>query len=958
LQLVQAVPEEKLFYEVLPDAGFVYGSYTWGAPSGSGAPRVQSASGSNNVVLVTFDRDMRINHPTLGRVLDPQSYQLTEVSGGRRLFVVRAEKVNETTVALHTEYLEAIQYQVFVQFAQALSGEPVDPAFDTVQFTGVPHGFPVGNTLHSFWGFWGGLQADVEVDFEPDINPPVLSNQIPPPGAGNQDVAVNVQLDITDTGEGLDANSVIIEINGGKAWENDAQQAGFAVTKTPITDGFQYLINPDVDFPDDTIVSVRVRAADLAPLPNLLDETYTFNIFIGTGGPDITQQAPGPDATGVDDDKAILFSVIDDKQVVLSSVNVWFDDVLVFDGTNFQPGFLSSPTPEANSENGYDFAIVPDTLPFEPGSAHSVRVQAQDELAQQVDETWMFAVADLEEDLENPFSIYRMLLRSIRTMDERSPGTLQKLLQGFEGEDNGVDQIWNDLILDPQRLLNTLFDPAEVDAKWLPWLKSIVGFTRDLNFTPSELELRRVIENGVAYWNAKPSTNAINRALRMTTGNRFRLRDYFKLRMQADQTSVTEELADFDPNVLDFGQAIPVGSQFKVDAADDSLFEIDDLPGDLASFGFASEDQFLFLQVLEGPNAGTYVIRVLTQGASDGQIDTTLGPAFPDTGDSANPRAWRLIGEAAEFTQELRVVDEGHGEIDLDRLTTPPTPGDTIIGVTSGARALVESVDNGALGTGTDTIAQIRNLRGRFVAQENFHVNAGPGIAGRVVAPARGVLNTDLLTFLLEQIRPVGERIDVVLIDFIDQFFMKGDLEQWTPIHLSGGTSDAEVAEGTGYAQMTADSAIVSGEAGDFMDDWFDQTTAWLVQAGAAGSVLQGHFFAQDATLLNSYYWELDYNLQVLRLFKIVAGGTTQLGGDVALPFLFELQQDTVRIDLLRSGGTTTIRVRVDGELFIEETDSQWSSGRIGFATITGTGRLLLAEVNTIPTLVLRVGPR
>jgi hypothetical protein len=230
---------------------------------------------------------------------------------------------------------------------------------------------------------------------------------------------------------------------------------------------------------------------------------------------------------------------------------------------------------------------------------------------------------------------------------------------------------------------------------------------------------------------------------------------------------------------------------------------------------------------------------------------------------------------------------------------------------------------------------------------------------GTTVGPIRGMLNRDLLQFLLEQPRPVGERIDVVLIDFLDQFRTTGELGQWTLGKLTAGDPSVTVAATTGYASVASDSFMVSGVVGDFMDDWKDQTTAWDVTAVGASDVIEGYFYAQDETLDDAYFWQIDYGAKTLELYRRVAAADTQIGSTISLAaFLVNLKRDVVRVDALAEGSSTRIRVRVDGELYLDALDAQWSKGRIGFGSTSGTGRLHYVEVNTIPTTILRVGPR
>lgn len=148
---------------------------------------------------------------------------------------------------------------------------------------------------------------------------PVLQNQVPAPDAKHVDVASNVYLELVEAVVGLNAASVILTVNGVVAWSGDAQQAGFVVTKTPITNGFSYDINPDTDFPAGQASRVDVYAEDTGAVP--LSTFYVFETegyLLGTnadqvgfedvatfptaGGPDkhvapdtgVGQRIPGP----------------------------------------------------------------------------------------------------------------------------------------------------------------------------------------------------------------------------------------------------------------------------------------------------------------------------------------------------------------------------------------------------------------------------------------------------------------------------------------------------------------------------------------------------------------------------------------------------------------------------------------------------------------------------------------
>jgi hypothetical protein len=110
-----------------------------------------------------------------------------------------------------------------------------------------------------------------------DVTPPVIDNFEPPNGTQDVDPDQRLQVDVTDVGDGLDVNSVVITVNGDVAWQSDAAQTGYSVTKTAISGGFHYSVQPDDSLPYGQ-VDFRVQADDLAAVPNSSDETSTFYV--------------------------------------------------------------------------------------------------------------------------------------------------------------------------------------------------------------------------------------------------------------------------------------------------------------------------------------------------------------------------------------------------------------------------------------------------------------------------------------------------------------------------------------------------------------------------------------------------------------------------------------------------------------------------------------------------------
>lgn len=131
--------------------------------------------------------------------------------------------------------------------------------------------FDVSNQVHPYSHGLDALWAPLNEN--PITNPPVLQNLDPAEGSANNLGSTNVVLEVVDNEGNLDASTVVLKINGTTVWSGDAQQGGFTVTKTGVTNGFEYDIDPPTDFADGP-VTVEVYAEDL--FSNVLDTSYQF----------------------------------------------------------------------------------------------------------------------------------------------------------------------------------------------------------------------------------------------------------------------------------------------------------------------------------------------------------------------------------------------------------------------------------------------------------------------------------------------------------------------------------------------------------------------------------------------------------------------------------------------------------------------------------------------------------
>jgi hypothetical protein len=110
--------------------------------------------------------------------------------------------------------------------------------------------------------------------FQWDSVGPYLANQDPAPGDTYVLLDTNVALDIKDDLTGVDPTETIITIAGTIAWQSDTIQPGFTGSKSGTPASYTYTINPDLDFPELTLIQIDVYAKDVAG--NTLNTSYTF----------------------------------------------------------------------------------------------------------------------------------------------------------------------------------------------------------------------------------------------------------------------------------------------------------------------------------------------------------------------------------------------------------------------------------------------------------------------------------------------------------------------------------------------------------------------------------------------------------------------------------------------------------------------------------------------------------
>ena len=702
----------------------------------------------------------------------------------------------------------------------------------------------------------------------------------PADGAVGVDPATSVIVDIVALA-GLNEPETVITIGGVVAWQGGALQNAFTGGTSAITNGLRYSLQPPSNLAPGA-VSVAVQAQDNGALS--INDNYSFSVADPSTSLLISPISPTPGQEGVLEESAVNFKITSGAAVSLDNTRVFVRDALVYAGVQegFAPGWASS-TVQSNNENGFDFFLVPD-LAFQwlAGETVKVAVTTRDSAENTAALEWFFVA----EGNAFTFQVHKFVIQSIIEMDKRSPGLIE-LMSSLPG---GLTDTWRTKIIDRVCALYDLQDPREIPDQWLPWLGGQLGFGRNLVFNATEDELRILYENAMRYWNNKPAELALKDAVRIVTGNRFSLRNYFDFRMMIidpvdnpnleEATFVTELLEDFDPDVIDFPTVTPSGSKFRwfgpigADTFPPShTFFIQDLPEQYFPGGvFRSEDEYLYVQIVSFPNdpsfEGFYKIQQLNVGAQSGIVDANGVGGEGVTGDGE----WRLWAGNSDHISELRLVDEPANQI-----------------------------------------------------------------------------NKQLLRTLIDQVRAHGERIDIVYLAFLDRFYEKGDHGQWTE---TGGASDAD---NSGF--VTMEPAAILDVNKTFASDWEDRNVLFkfLIQDGLAPA-LRLHALYSDPD--NSYLVQVEPTSKLLSLRKRIGAVESTLAS-VTIPEMAAGQIESVRVHVIQIPSGVFIRVKFDGDEFIEYTDTAdpFPQGSVRIESTAGTSQIYTVEVMTLPVTTERVGP-
>lgn len=241
--------------------------------------------------------------------------------------------------------------------------------------------------------------------------------------------------------------------------------------------------------------------------------------------------------------------------------------------------------------------------------------------------------------------IYLFLIEAIRIEDANNGQLFVK--RYLEGPQAVWDQNQAKIFA-----IKDLWDITKIPDDFLPFLKNIVGWTRDLEGITDQLDLdtlRRLIASSVALWKVRGIEDAMVSILTFVTGARIRSWNWFDYRWVVDETGTGHEADGRDPWLI----AADDTNKLNVRIMDDGAINrslMRDLVNLFRPTGERIEINYLLLLDLfnvdgddgqwgsqnEVPDSG-----VLTVDAGEGQL----------LDDTQEEQAWSIVANALTWSQ-------------------------------------------------------------------------------------------------------------------------------------------------------------------------------------------------------------------------------------------------------------------------------------------------------------------
>lgn len=579
---------------------------------------------------------------------------------------------------------------------------------------------------------------------------------------------------------------------------------------------------------------------------------------------------------------------------------------------------------------------------------------------------------------EFPHDMFKFLHRPLRVQDKKEGDQfLERFMVGpqaiFEDTQAKIKTI-------PQ-----ILDPAKVRVDLLQFLKDHVGFTKELNNITADLEendLRKLISLAVALWKQVGIEPGYSNIVRLFTGKSARIFNWFDFRFIVGEKAFGEEQLGEDPWLIsvpgveassDASNNVVDLITFEDNVKDRSLSRNNGLvTGDVVFFDVPSagfpqgSEKFakFFGGVVTQPNSdkydfsGDFTIEMFIRttilqsgktlfkkmnGSGKGakiEIDTgtntinfelddgstsIVGSLTPSANiDDGSPRHLALVVDRANGVRLYFGGSESSSLISLGALGDVTNSGIIVIGGSAiGVGQYSGDIDNFRIALNdvydVTTAILLPPITGFIEFQEEQLDEYFTDV--RIVD--EGDLNKTLILRILNLIRPVSERLNVIFIRFFDDFIDgAGNFEILT----------GSISVNTSIQLVLAPSTIVRTTV--LNDDDF-QDIVLQVKAkddNPSGGIFSVLFFVQDVN--NFYEYRVDTITTTLSLHKTVGGVSSQIGGDVVFDIVPQTSYVfTITTSFKPSTTETLIQTYLDSNRIHSVLDSSFQKGKFGMKT-------------------------
>lgn len=201
-----------------------------------------------------------------------------------------------------------------------------------------------------------------------------------------------------------------------------------------------------------------------------------------------------------------------------------------------------------------------------------------------------------------------------------------------------------------------------------------------------------------------------------------------------------------------------------------------------------------------------------------------------------------------------------------------------------------------------------------------------------------GTLDHDLVKALAKLTRPIGERVFITYIGFLDLFKTNNDKSQWTdesdPLALGGAASSSSVSSGV----------MTLGNGGDWEESYVnvDNSTSWNKYVSTWRIRGRNYRLVFYRTGNGDMYDLLVETSGVVSLRRIIAGVVTVISTFDLTSLLVSLDENVFNAWRIESipdlTAATSIRVYFESVNIIDTSDPSHAAGTIGFGHADGVG--------------------